>query len=105
MQTMQLDQVHQTVSLMMDVNESPQYRWGNVQVIGLDPNLEGILRSRVTVGSPASPKLMRDFYREYKSLLPTGASPETVKWQPDAKRAIVDLTFEFSTPPAPPVHD
>jgi Surface antigen variable number repeat len=105
MQTMQLDDVNQTVSLVMDLNEGPQYRWGNVQVIGLDRNLETILRSRMTVGSPASPKLIRDFYQEYKSLLPVGASPETVKWQSDAKRAIVDLTFDFSTPPSPPVHD
>jgi hypothetical protein len=89
----------------MDLNEGPQYRWGNVHVIGLDPNLETILRSRMTVGSLANPKLIRDFYQEYKSLLPVGASPETVKWQSDAKRAIVDLTFDFSTPPSPRVHD
>jgi hypothetical protein len=105
MPTMELDQVNQTVSLVMDVNEGPQYRWGNVRVIGLDPNLETILRSKVTAGSPASPKLIRDFYQEYKSLLPVGASPESVKWESDAKRAIVDLTFDFSTPPSPPVHE
>lgn len=105
MPTMELDQVNQTVSLVMDVNEGPQYRWGNVRVIGLDPNLETILRSKVTAGSPASPKPIRDFYQEYKSLLPVGASPESVKWQSDAKRAIVDLTFDFSTPPSPPVHE
>ena len=31
MQTMELDQVNQTVSLVMDVNEGPQYRWGTFE--------------------------------------------------------------------------
>jgi len=104
-QTMELDDVNQTVELVMDITEGPQYRWGNIQVLGLDPKLEKILRSRVTTGSPVNGKLIRDFYQEYKSLLPVGASPETVKWESDAQRAIVDLTFNFSTPEAQSVHD
>jgi hypothetical protein len=102
---MEFDQVSQTVTIVVDVNEGSQYRWGNIQVIGLDPKIETILRSRLTTGSPVNPRLIRGFYQEYKSLLPVGASPETVKWRSNAQRAIVDLTFDFSTPPSPPVHD
>jgi hypothetical protein len=97
--TMDLDDVNQTVSLVMDINEGPQYRWRNIRVIGLDPKTETLLSSRLTPGNPVNPNLIRDFYKEYKSLLPVGASPETVKWEPDARRAVVDLTFDFSTPP------
>jgi hypothetical protein len=74
-------------------------------VVGLDPKIEAILRSRVTTGSPANRKLIRDFYQEFKSLLPIGASPEVVKWRADAQLGIVDLTFDFSTPTAQSVHD
>jgi outer membrane protein assembly factor BamA len=103
--TMELDQVNQTVSLVMDINEGPQYRWRDIRVIGLDPKLETLLRSRLTPGSPVNPNLIRDFYKEYKSLLPVGASPETVKWESDAQRTVVDLTFDFSTPASQSVHD
>jgi len=99
---MELDQVNQTVAIVMDVNEGPQYRWGNIQVVGLDPKMETLLRARLTTGEPVNPKLIRDFYQKYKSLLPAAASPETVKWESDTQRAIVDLTFDFSTPASQP---
>jgi outer membrane protein assembly factor BamA len=102
---MELDQVNQTVAIVMDVNEGPKYRWGNIQVVGLDPKIETLLRARLRAGDPVNPKLTQDFYQEYKSLLPVAASPETVKWEPDAQHAIVDLTFDFSTPASQPVND
>ena len=104
-QTMELDDVSQTVALVIDITEGSQYHWGNIQVLGLDPKLEKILRTRVTTGSPVNRKLIRDFYQEYKPLLPVGASPETVKWNRDAEHAIVDLTFNFNTPETQSVHD
>jgi len=90
---------------VVDVNEGPQYRWGKIQVIGLDPKIETLLKSRLTPGGPVNPKLIRDFYRDNKSRLPVGASPESVKWQRDTQRAIVDLTFDFTTPALPSIHD
>lgn len=99
---MELDQVNQTVAIVMDVNEGPQYRWGNIEVVGLDPKIETLLRVHLTTGDLVNPKLIRDFYQKYKSLLPVAASPETVKWESDAQRAIVDLTFDFSTPASQP---
>jgi outer membrane protein assembly factor BamA len=95
-QTMELDEVNQTVRLVLQITEGPKYRWGNVQVLGLDPEMEAVLRSRVLTGSPVNRKLIRDFYNDYRSLLPVGASPENVKWKPDSQRAVVDLTFDFS---------
>jgi hypothetical protein len=103
--TTQLDDANRTVSIVIDINEGPQYYWRNIRVTGLDPKIEALLRSRLTAGSPANPKLIRDFYDEYNSLLPVGASPETVKWESDTQHAVVDLTFDFATPVSRPVHD
>jgi len=103
MQIIKSDDVNQTVALEMDITEGEEYRWGNIQVIGLDPTIETVLRARVATGSPANRKVIRDFYQEYESLLPIGASPETVKWDSDSQRAVVDLTFDFSTLPSQPV--
>jgi outer membrane protein assembly factor BamA len=102
-QIIKSDDVNQSVALEMDITEGEKYRWGNIKVIGLDPAIETVLRSRLTTGSPVNRKLIGDFYQEYKSLLPVGASPETVKWDRDVQRAVVDLTFDFSTPPSQPV--
>jgi outer membrane protein assembly factor BamA len=96
-----LDNDNHTVALVIKITEGPRYRWGNIQVSGLDPKIETILRARLR-DKPANPKLIRDFYQEYKSSLPVGASPETVEWKRDRQRAIVDLTFDFSTPPPKP---
>jgi outer membrane protein assembly factor BamA len=102
---MKLDDVNQTIAIVVDVNEGPRYHLGNIQVIGLDPKLEALLRSQLTTGSSMNPKLIEDFYRDNKAHLPVGASPELVKWRRDAKRAIVDLTFDFRTLASPSVHD
>ena len=102
-QIIKSDDVNQTVALEMDITEGAKYHWGNIQVIGLDPTIETALRSRLATGSPVNRKLIQDFYQEYKSLLPVDASPETVKWDRDVQRAVVDLTFDFSTPPSQPV--
>jgi outer membrane protein assembly factor BamA len=104
-QNMELDQSNQTLAIVVDVDEGPHFRWGNIQVVGLFSKIEAILRSRLTTGSSANPKLIRNFYQEFKALLPLGASPETVKWESDAQHAIVDLTFDFSVPASQPVHD
>jgi outer membrane protein assembly factor BamA len=103
--TIAFDDDNRAVSAVMEITEGPRYRWGNVQVIGLDPKTEPILRARLPKDSIVNPKLIQDFYQEYKSSLPVGASPETVVWKRDRQRAVVDITFDFSTPPPQSIHD
>ena len=101
----QLDQENQTVAIFVELNEGRQYRWGKIEVIGLDPKVETLLRSQLKAGSVVNPKLIDDFFRDNKSLLPVGVSPQSVKWQRHPERATLDLTFDFRTPASPPVHD
>jgi outer membrane protein assembly factor BamA len=95
----------QTVALVLEINQGQRYYWGNIRVIGLNPELETILRARLAKDSVVNPKLIADFYQKYKSLLPVGASPETVEGHRNEPLAILDLTFDFSTPPAQAVHN
>jgi outer membrane protein assembly factor BamA len=95
----------QTVALVLEISQGQRYYWGNIRVIGLSPELETILRARLAKDSVINPKLIADFYQEYKSLLPVGVSPETVEWHRNETLAIVDMTFDFSAPPAQVVHD
>ena len=95
----------QSVALMLEINQGQRYYWGNIRVIGLSPELETILRARLAKDSVINPKLIRDFYEEYKSLLPVGASPETTEWHRNETLAIVDMTFDFSATPPQAVRD
>jgi len=96
-ESLALNDDNQTVALVMEITEGRRYRWGNIRVIGLDPKIETILRARLPKYGIVNPTLIRDFYNEYKSSLPVGASPETAEWNFDRQRAIVDMTFDFST--------
>ena len=102
---MEIDQVNQTVAIFVELNEGQQYRWGKIEVIGLDPKIERLLGSQLKSGSVVNPKLIDDFYRDNKSLLPVGVTPQSVNWQRDPERGILDLTFDFRTPISPRVHD
>jgi hypothetical protein len=84
---------------VLEINQGQRYYWGNIRVIALSPELETILRARLAKDSVINPKLIKDFYQEYKPLLPVGASPETTEWHRNETLAIVDITFDFSTPP------
>jgi outer membrane protein assembly factor BamA len=95
---MQSDDTNRTIAIFVELNEGQPYRWGNIKVIGLDPKIETLLRSKLKAGSQVNPKLIDDFYRDNKSLLPVGASPQSVKWQHDAQRATANLTFDFRLP-------
>ena len=97
--TIDVDDDNQTVSIVMKITEGPRYHWRKVRVIGLDPKIETILKARLPKDSIVRPKLIRDFYQEYKSLLPAGASPDAVECNRDPQRAVVDVTFNFSAPP------
>jgi outer membrane protein assembly factor BamA len=103
--TISFDDDNRTVSAVMEITEGPVYRWGRVEVIGLDPEPETILRTRLPKDGIVNPKLIRDFYQQYKSSLPVGASPETVQWKRDRQRVVVDITFDFSTPPPQAIYD
>jgi outer membrane protein assembly factor BamA len=98
-QSLALNDENQTVALVLEISQGQRYYWGNIRVIGLSPELETILRARLRKDSVVNPKLIAAFYQEYQSLLPFGASPETVEWRRNEPLAILDLTFDFRTPP------
>jgi hypothetical protein len=96
---------NQTVALVLEINQGQRYYWGNIQVIGLSLELETILRAQLAKDSVVNPKLIEEFYQQYKLVLPVGASPGTAEWHRNEMLAIVDVTFDFSTLPARAVHD
>jgi hypothetical protein len=88
-----------TLSMVVEIEEGPQYRVRNIEIVGLDPTLEGVLRSKLKPGDVMNFKVIHDFYADNKSVLPTGASPQTVKLIRDRQNAQVDVSFDFRIEP------
>jgi outer membrane protein assembly factor BamA len=89
------DDENQTVAIVMELNTGPLYRVGLIQVRGLDQKTEVILRSLLKPGSVANPKIVEDFYRDNKTLLPASATPQQVEWLRGRDTATVNLNFDF----------
>jgi hypothetical protein len=89
----------QTMSIVMEITEGPQYRVGNIQVVGLDPTLEDKLRSKLRPGDVMNPQILRDFYADNRPVLPASASPQDVKVTRHAQGGTVDLSIDFGAVP------
>ena len=87
------------MSFVMGSSDGPRYRLRNIQVVGLDPTLEGILRSKLKPGDVMNFQVIRDFYKDNKSVMPTDASPQDVKLTRDPENGMVDRSFDFRALP------
>jgi len=95
------DTEHQTISLTIVLSEEKQYRVGSVEILGLDPGLESLLRSLIRLGEIFNHQVLNNFYEEHKSDLPPGASLEDDEVLRDVRNATVALRLDFRPCPAP----
>jgi hypothetical protein len=85
----------QLISLVMRLDEQKQYRIGRISVVGAAPEIESVLRSRFKQGDVVHPPAVEEFYKEYKSALPSGAMPEDVQIKRHVRDGTADLSFVF----------
>lgn len=85
----------QLVSLVMRLDEQKQYRIGKINVVGTAPEIESVLRSRFRQGDVFRPQVIEEFYKDYKSALPSGALPEDVQIKRNGRDGTADLSFVF----------
>ena len=95
--SLEVDATNQTVRVVVNLDEGPRYRVGSVEVIGLDPATDALLRAQLPIGEPVDPRVVDKFFAVNRLRLPAGASPQTVSWQRDKQRAVVDFSFDFRT--------
>jgi hypothetical protein len=89
----------QRASLVFDLDEQRQFRVGTLQIVGLDPSLEGSLRAAIRPGEIFSGHAIDDFLSQYQLPRPPGASLDVRR---DARAGLVDLMLDFR--PCPPVN-
>jgi outer membrane protein assembly factor BamA len=90
-----IDELHQQITLVIVLQEGPQFRFGNIEVLGLDSALENELRSKIRSGDLVNFQLIVDFYQEHKSELPDEDLPEDTAFIPHIKEGTADALFDF----------
>lgn len=93
----QIDDTHKRISLVMQLDEGRQFRVGSVQILGLDQEVrDHALKLEMKPGMVFSTELLKDFYRQNKSILPVDASPrEDITVTQDARTRTVAIKFDF----------
>jgi len=97
----EVDNEQQTIALTIVLSKEQQYRVASVEILGLDPALENLLRSLIRLGEIFNHQVLNNFYKEHKSVLPPGASPEDDEVLRDVRNATVALRLDFRACPAP----
>jgi Surface antigen variable number repeat len=83
------------VSLMFVLDQNTQFRIDRVEVDGLDPGAESILRSMIKPGDVLDLELVKAFFKENKSVLPPDASLDDLKIKKNVKQGTASLRFDF----------
>ena len=92
----EIDDKLQRISLTLELDEQKQYRIEDVNVIGLDQTLEGVLRSQLVPGEVFNPAVIDDFVKQNRSSLPVNLRQEDyLQAKRDTRLGIVDLSFDF----------
>jgi Surface antigen variable number repeat len=99
-----IDEAHKSISVVMQLDEGHQFRVGSVQILGLiyDQSPTHVLKLDIKPGMIFGNKLVEDFYRQNKTILPADASlrNDTTITQ-DARTHTVAIKFDFQS--CPPV--
>ena len=85
----------QRISLVMRLDQEKQFRIRKSEVVGLDPRLEVLLKSKLKPGDIFNPKVVADFDEENKTVLPPGISPADLQIRRNQRDGTVDLLLNF----------
>ncbi len=95
-----LDDFHRRVSLVVRIDEGPQYRVNGIEILGLNRVMtEQLLKSLPKSGQLFDRRVIEDFLKQNQSLLPNDASPKDMAVSRDVQNATVDLVFDFRSCP------
>ncbi len=93
------DDAHERASLLIQIDEGPQFRYGKITILGLDPGTERTLESVVRPGDVFNETSIDQFYEQNKAVLPLDASPADIRLRRNSSESTVDATFDFRTCP------
>jgi len=91
-----VDEARGIISLTLELQEERRYYIGKVEIIGLDPAKQHLLKSPPKSGELFRLQRIKEFYRMNRDILPSGATYWTsMDFARDAGIGTVDLKFDF----------
>jgi outer membrane protein assembly factor BamA len=85
------------ISLMMELDQEKQFRLAKIEVLGTDPNMVALVKSKFKGGDVFNGQLIKSFLAENKSSLPPDVSSQDIDLHRDINRGTVDMQFNFQT--------
>jgi outer membrane protein assembly factor BamA len=83
------------IDLVFRIDEQKQFRIGKITVVSPNPRVKTILDTQLEKGQIFNPRVIGQFLRRYKSILPSDASERDVSMSKNVKDGTVDITFDF----------
>lgn len=92
----EIDDKLQRISITLRLDEEKQYRLREVNVAGLEPALDAVLRAELVPGDIFNSTAIDDFVMKNRSFLPMNLRREDyVQAKRDTRLGIVDLSLDF----------
>jgi hypothetical protein len=85
------------ISLIMELDQEKQFRLAKIEVLGTDPNMVALVKSKFKPVDVFSSQLIERFLAENKSSLPPDVSFHDIDLHRDINHGTVDMRFNFQT--------
>lgn len=85
------------ISLIMELDQEKQFRLAKIEVLGTDPQMVALVKSKFKPGDVVNSQLIKSFLAENESSLPPGVSFQDIDLHRDINRGTVDMRFNFQT--------
>ena len=79
----------------MELDRQTQFRLRTLEVFGLDPKLESLLRAKLKTGEVFDWQVVEDFLKQNASALPPDLSRSDIEGHRNVKNGTVDLRFNI----------
>lgn len=83
------------IDLVMKIDEGKQYRFGNIEFLGLDEGSQNQLKPQLRPAEPFNKALVDELLKRNTSVLPADATWQDVHLTRNAKEGVVDVRFDF----------
>jgi surface antigen-like variable number repeat protein len=93
----EIDEARGRISLTIKVDEQRQYRVGQFEILGLDQELDSQLKSVLKPGEIYNSRLVYDFFKEHRAVLPSDVWPESMRVNRDARTGLLSGVFDLRT--------
>ena len=90
-----VDFARQRISVVMEIDQQTQFRVASVEVHGLEPGMDALLRSRLKHGQIYDASAVDDFLKQNASSLPSYLTPQSIQLHRNVTNGTVDFRLSI----------